>query len=162
MLFAGVAPSQQPRGAAAPDAPAQIYKRMCVMARTLYSYARVLPAYGLYRTCCEQRAAHFNMTYRIASARNSAAGAAAVPWAGPRLERFAFAPIDTTTGSLRVAVQYAAGAGAALRAPARPVSIPQHVITNYVRPDSAQPRGSCLRSYDTNLAQSAACHVWHA
>lgn len=149
MVFAGAPPSQQPRTSAA-DAPAEIYKRMCVMARTIYSFARVLPSHGLYRACCEQRAANFNMTYRIlsslsssrtgsgSSTQRSSAGASA-SWTARRLERFAFAPIDTQTGSLRVAVQYAAGTAAALHAPLRPVSIPQHLVTNYVQADGMRP-----------------------
>jgi autophagy-related protein 13 len=100
------------------------------MARTIYSYARVLPAYRLYRSCRDHRASHFNISYRISS--DLPAAAAALP---PQpMERFAFAPIGTLTGTLLVSVKYVPVVGLGLQRPAQPVSIPQHVITDYVRP----------------------------
>jgi hypothetical protein len=166
MVFTGTPPSQQPRDSAV-DAPAEIYKRMCVMARTIYSFARVLPSYGLYRSCCEQRATTFNMTYRILSSlpsrtssaestRHGSTSGSTAPWAARKLERFAFAPIDTQTGSLRIAVQYAAGAAASLHAPLRPVSIPQHLVTNYIQPDGAMPYARHTPKLDNALGSAEA------
>jgi Autophagy-related protein 13 len=116
----------------------------CVMARTLYSYVRVLPAYRLYRACRDHRGAAHNLSYRLlhtAAPALQPADTGNRPYgAGPRahVERFAFAPIETMTGSLQISVQYQPQVVPLMSSAAVPVSIPQHVITDYIR----SPRAS--------------------
>lgn len=113
------------------------------MARTLYSYARVLPAYTLYRACRDSpgSAARCHLSYQLHSSRDHAAAAASAAGAGAggagaqqRTERYAFAPIDTATGSFRAAVTYRPSVAVVAEGRSDAVSIPQHVITNYVPP----------------------------
>lgn len=102
------------------------------MARTLYSYVRVLPAYRLYRACRDSRGASHNLSYSLL--HSSAPAFLPIPSASQRMERFAFAPIETMTGSLQISVQYQANVVPVMNSTVpRPVSIPQHVITNYIR-----------------------------
>eukprot|EP00892_Ulva_mutabilis_P007429 jgi/Ulvmu1/5058/UM021_0075.1 len=132
MQFDGIPPTRHPRNFSYDDEPTKIYKRMCVMARTLYSYVRVLPAYRLYRACRDSRGASHNLTYRLL--HSNAPAFLPAPSSRQQMERFAFAPIETTTGSLQISVQYQANVVPVITtAVPRPVSIPQHVITNYIR-----------------------------
>lgn len=52
---------------------------------------------------------------------------------GCHVERYAFAPIETMTGSLQISVQYQPQVAPLASAAAVPASIPQHVITDYIR-----------------------------
>jgi autophagy-related protein 13 len=113
----------------------------CVMARTLYSYVRVLPAYRLYRACRDHRGEAYNLTYRLLHKPASLLPAVDAGQAdgGPKrwhVERFAFAPIETMTGSLQISVQYQPHVAPLPTAATVPVSIPQHVITDYIRAPS--------------------------
>ena len=167
MQFDGIPPTRHPRNFSYDDEPTKIYKRMvccvqnvlgvavlsahayrilenhmlcgvqCVMARTLYSYVRVLPAYRLYRACRDSRGASHNLAYRLL--HSSVPVFPPATSASQRMERFAFAPIETTTGSLQISVQYQANVVPVMTsAVPRPVSIPQHVITNYIRAGGTQ------------------------
>lgn len=114
----------------------------CVMARTLYSYARVLPAYAVYRACRDSAASSsYSLSYALHSSAAAADAAAAAAGAAPspqrRMERFAFAPIETMTGSFRISVKYQANLAGGVQRSTRAVSIPQHVITDYIRPHGA-------------------------
>ena len=115
----------------------------CVMARTLYSYVRVLPAYRLYRACRDHRGAAYNLSYRLLHRPASLLQPAEVggrPDGSPQcrhVERFAFAPIETMTGSLQISVQYQPQVAPLSSATAVPASIPQHVITDYIRAPGA-------------------------
>jgi hypothetical protein len=120
-----------------------VFAVQCVMARTLYSYVRVLPAYRLYRACRDTQGAANNLTYRLlhkSAPMLQPVGAEGRADGGPKcthVERFAFSPIETMTGSLQISVQYHPQVAPLASATAVPVSIPQHVITDYIRPPSA-------------------------
>ena len=102
-----------------------------VMVRSLYSYVRVLPAYRLYRTCREQRAASFNISYRLSDSLDRTSHHPEI-----HFERFALSPIETLTGSLKIAVEYQSQYHVAiLHAATQSASIPQHIIPDYVRTD---------------------------
>jgi autophagy-related protein 13 len=110
----------------------------CVMARTLYSYVRVLPAYRLYRACRDHRGEAYNLTFKLLHTPASQLPPVEAPPAEGgqergHVERFAFAPIETMTGSLQISVQYQPQVAPLAYATAVPASIPQHVITDYIR-----------------------------
>lgn len=108
-----------------------------VMVRSLYSYVRVLPAYRVYRNCREQRACHFNIAYRLSSSLQRRPHPPGRP--PQNMERFALAPIETLSGHLTIAVEYQSQQLLqAMHAAAQPVSIPQHVIPDYINRDSAR------------------------
>ena len=104
------------------------------MARTLYSYARVLPAYTLYRACRAHSSSGCHLSYQLHSSAEQAAAAIAGSASAQRMERYAFAPIDTATGSFRAAVTYRLSVAAMAEGRSAAVSIPQHLITDYVPP----------------------------
>ncbi|GIL93089.1 hypothetical protein Vretifemale_20515 [Volvox reticuliferus] len=78
-----------------------VYKRLTILVRSLYSYTRVLPAYKLFRAAKQRYAggqSQFQLQYRIRrtlqqqAIGDGASGAAHHP--GPRMQDFAFAPVD--------------------------------------------------------------------
>lgn len=134
------------------------------MARTLYSYVRVLPAYRLYRACRDHRGAAYNLTYRLLRKPAPVLQPADVGGrqdGGPKcchVERFAFAPIETMTGSLRISVQYQPQVAPLASVTAVPASIPQHIITDYIRaPGVPLPSVCATLQYIVRLC----CHENH-
>ncbi|KAK9839293.1 hypothetical protein WJX81_005985 [Elliptochloris bilobata] len=104
--------------------PAGIYKRLVIALRSLYSYVRVLPAFRLLRACKRERSGVV-MQYRLLR------GATPAPARG-RLMHFAFSPIETPYGRLRMAVDYQASAAVTvLEQTTAPPPLPQ-IIADYV------------------------------
>ena len=54
--------AQQSRAPASRLEPAAVYKRMVITMRSLFSYARVLPAYRLYKACAVSPLLSCNLT----------------------------------------------------------------------------------------------------
>lgn len=54
--------AQQSRAPASRLEPAAVYKRMVITMRSLFSYARVLPAYRLYKACAVSLLLSCNLT----------------------------------------------------------------------------------------------------
>eukprot|EP00884_Botryococcus_braunii_P010394 jgi/Botrbrau1/19356/Bobra.0628s0001.1 len=81
----------------------EIYKRLVIVMRSLYSYLRILPAHRLYRAYQRNSVHSFSLQYRV-SRGDPATAMEKLP--SHRMKNFAFKEIDVQHGKLRMAVDY--------------------------------------------------------
>eukprot|EP00195_Chlamydomonas_chlamydogama_P002020 CAMPEP_0202917596 /NCGR_PEP_ID=MMETSP1392-20130828/71357_1 /ASSEMBLY_ACC=CAM_ASM_000868 /TAXON_ID=225041 /ORGANISM="Chlamydomonas chlamydogama, Strain SAG 11-48b" /LENGTH=286 /DNA_ID=CAMNT_0049610389 /DNA_START=34 /DNA_END=891 /DNA_ORIENTATION=- len=131
---------------------ASVYKRMIILVRSLYSHLRVLPAFRMFRTCKRHKGELITMGYRLqphprqtaAAQPRSIGGSTATT--SSKLQRFAFAPVDTPGGgSLSVSVEYQPAATVhILERTTTPITMPR-IITDYLGSPTAASAASTAR-----------------